>query len=346
MRALVLRDFLELVVTVEPDPVPGEGETLVRVLYTGICGTDVHGFTGENGRRVPGQIMGHETVGRVVGAESDFGDGSLVTVNPVISCMACAACEAGREQHCAERRIIGVTPDIRSAFADYVVVPTRNVVPLSDAIPVQYGALVEPLAVGQHAVARGGSAAADGVLIVGGGPIGQACTLAARRAGATVVVSEIDHQRRQLVAALGAATIDPTVDDVASATAAALGRPADMAIDAVGSSQSLAACLAATATGSRVVLVGMNEPTPEIPAFAISTGERSVVGSFVYSAREFAETAAWVSTAPADLELLVEKTVGLTEAGATFADAAGGRNGPGKILVAMDQTDAFVSSPQ
>ena len=101
MRALVFKPPWELVVETLEDPRPAPGEVLIRVAATGICGSDVHGFTGANGRRHPGQVMGHETVGVVeeVGADVDpvlgLRPGATVTVNPLLACGDCPACDAG-----------------------------------------------------------------------------------------------------------------------------------------------------------------------------------------------------------------------------------------------------------
>src|SRR3954471_9752606 len=138
MRALVLEEWWKLVVTDLPDPVVGEDEVLLEILATGICGSDIHGYTGDNGRRAPGQVMGHETVGRVLARggslATDEGPavGAVVTVNPVIGCGRCDRCRAGQEQACPDRTVIGVTPSLRSAFAERMVAPARNVVELPD----------------------------------------------------------------------------------------------------------------------------------------------------------------------------------------------------------------------
>lgn len=343
MKALVLRDFGALVVEDRPDPECGPGEVLLRITVTGICGTDLHGFTGENGRRRPGQIMGHETVGRIAATGPDvrLPLGGLATVNPVLSCGSCTPCADGRQQACAQRRVIGVDPAITSAFAEYLVVPETNVVPLPDELPEEYGALVEPLAVGYHAAMRGGCGAGDRVLVVGGGPIGQACVLACLRLGARqVVVSEPDPGRRELCRALGAVPVPPGSDAADESTVELAGRvsevfggPATLALDAVGVDATIADCLACTGYGANVVLVGMQSPALSVPAFAVSTGERALIGSFCYSAEEFRSTAEWVGTAPSELDALIERTVDLSAAPATFTDLTHGAPVPGKILV-------------
>ena len=100
-----------------------------------------------------------------------------------MSCGECWACQSGQEQWCSRRVVLGVAPEIPAAFADRVAVPAANIVPLPEDMPEELGALVEPMAVGYHAVRRGQPRPEDRVLVIGGGPIGQACLLAARRAG-------------------------------------------------------------------------------------------------------------------------------------------------------------------
>lgn len=332
----MLKDFGDLVVAERETPVAGPGQVLLRTLSTGICGSDLHGYTGANGRRVPGQVMGHETVGRVaaVGDGVDLPEGLLATVNPVISCGVCPACAAGTEQLCATKRVIGVDPAISAAFAEYVAVPAANLVPLPESMPEAYGALIEPLAVGYHAATRGAVTAADSVLVIGGGPIGQAVVLAARRMGAErILVSEPNAGRRRLCEGLGAEVVDPAAGALPDQVRERLGGPATVAFDAVGVSATIADALAATSLGARVVLVGMGAPTVELGAFAISTAERSLIGTFSYPAAEFRAAAEWVAEAPAELDRLIEKQVELEEAPAAFAQLARDLGIAGKVLV-------------
>lgn len=351
MRALVMKGNWQLEVEDLPAPEPAPGEILVRVIATGICGSDIHGFTGENGRRFPGQVMGHETVGRV-GAlgEGTAGhgprEGQLVTVNPVISCGDCEACAADAQQRCPSRRVIGVDPALRSAFAEAMTVPARNVVPLSEDLPVEYGALVEPLAVGYHAAVRGGCGEKDRVLVIGGGPIGQAAALAAVRLGAAAVaVSEPNPARRDLLERLGLTAVDPTAGELADLVPQALGGRPTLTLDAVGATGTVSDALAVSDLGSRIVLVGMHSPRVDIPAYAVSTEERTVIGSFCYSANEFTETAQWVAETDLDLSALVEGRVDLSEAADSFTSLARGENPASKVLVYPHGTDDPALSP-
>lgn len=309
----------------------------MEVIATGICGSDFHGYSGENGRRHPGQIMGHETVGRIreLGpAVTGLDAGRLVTINPMMVCGTCEACLAGRDQWCRQRVVLGVAPDVPAAFADLVAVPAANIVPLPDDMPAELGALVEPLAVGHHAVRRGGAVVSDRVLVIGGGPIGQACLLAARRSGIEeVAVSDLSPSRRALCTRLGAKVVDPTSADLAETAAEALGGPPTLVLDAVGVSRTLEDALTVSALGARIVLVGMGAPRVELPAYAVSTEERTLIGSFTYAAEEFAETAAWVGSVPDGIEALIEGRVGWDAAPQSFDDLARGRTAASKILV-------------
>jgi threonine dehydrogenase-like Zn-dependent dehydrogenase len=345
MRTLVLEDWRRLVVEEAPDPQPAAGEVLVRTIATGICGSDVHGYTGENGRRALGQVMGHETVGRVeaLGPGADPGSGlsvgDVVTLNPVIGCGRCEQCRDGSPQACSTKTVVGVTPSYTSAFSELVVAPAPNVIPLPEGTPVEYGALVEPLAVGYHAARRGSIEQGALVLVVGGGPIGQACVLAAQRLGADrVVVSEPSQHRRSLCSGLGAAVVDPTsADDLATAVIGELGGRPSVVLDAVGTVASLEAAFACAPLMSTIVLVGMGQQVLQVAAFEVSTKERAVVGSFCYTPVEFAETASWVGSCPHDLGLLIQDRVPLARADEAFADLADGRGDLSKILVMVQE---------
>jgi len=339
VKALVFHGPHQISVEERPDPHPAAGEVLLKVIATGICGSDVHGYTGKNGRRFPTQVMGHETVARVLEVGADVTDppalGALVTINPVIACGGCPACESKQEQRCPTRRVIGVDPTISSAFAELLAVPAWNVVPLADDLPPLLGALVEPLAVGYHAARRGGVSAGSAVLVIGGGPIGQAAALGARRLGGTVVVSELSPSRGALLTKLGFGVIDPSTGDLAELSRAHLGRLPDVVIDAVGITPTLSQALTVSAVGAMIVVVGMGSPTVELGAYRISTEERTVIGSFCYGSVEFAETAGWLAAHADELSPLVDGSVDLTGAPQAFADLAAGTSTASKILVRM-----------
>lgn len=340
MRALRLEDIGRLGLVDLAEPIAAPNEIIIETIATGICGSDIHGYTGENGRRFPGQIMGHETVGRIssVGSQVDghlYPIGALATVNPVIVPSSESDEYEGREQHDPQRRVLGVDPTIVSAFAELFAVPAKNVVVLTELRNPLHGALIEPLAVAVHAVRRVGLSPGQVVLVVGGGPIGQSCILAAKRAGAgRVIVSEPNEARREVCRALGADAIDPAEAPVPEAVRALTdGRGVDVAIDAVGATATIADALQSTVLGGRVCLVGMAQPNVSLAAYRISTDERTLIGSFTYPAHTFSEAAQWVAEGDSMLDLLVSQVVGPDEGDVAFARLARTLDVPAKVLV-------------
>lgn len=344
MRALELKDFGQLVIVDRERPAAGPNEVLIDIVATGICGSDVHGYTGENGRRHPGQVMGHESVGRIAvlgpGSErAGLSVGQSVTFNPLISCNKCEACKVGQQQHCPERTVIGVNPYLVSAFAEQLAVPVGNVVPLSPATPIVYGALVEPLAVAFHAVRRARIGAGQNVLVIGGGPIGQSVILAAVQEGAArVLVSEMDPERRALCGRLGAMPLDPSTSPVENQVRAAFGSLADATVDAVGIRPTIATALNATKFGGVVSLVGMGSPELVFDAYRVSTEEREIVGSFCYNNQDFRDAAAWVDQGSPVLAELISREVSMEDADTAFAGLAAADGTAGKVLVRLDSS--------
>ena len=335
MKALIYRGPWDIGVEEVPTPSPAPDQVLLKVAATGICGSDIHGYTGRTGRRRPGQIMGHETAARICTLPADAAAaglrvGQLVAVNPVIGCGQCERCQADDAHTCARRKVIGVNPEIASAFADYLVAPTANLVPLAESVTEIGGALVEPLAVGYHAAVRGGCGPSDRVLVIGGGPIGQACAIAARRLGADVMVSEPNPPRRDLLERFGFDSVIDPGPDSATLIDAADGR-ITLVLDAVGSTGSLSAATRVSEPLSRIVLVGMQAPKLELDAYAISTAERQLIGSFSYSAEEFRQTAAWLADHP-ELEQLVDAQVGWSGVPEAFHSLAAGESTASKIV--------------
>ncbi|MGC0252378.1 zinc-dependent alcohol dehydrogenase [Pseudactinotalea sp. Z1748] len=338
MISLVLEEIGRLVVAEDVKPAPGAGEVRVRVAVTGICGSDIHGYTGENGRRFPGQVMGHEASGWIdqIGPDSEEFGLSLnqpVTFNPLVVPLDQAENFRGREQHCPDRYVIGVKASIPAAFATHVIIPSRNIVPLGPDVPVEHGALVEPLAVGVHAVRRVMAEPDTRCLVIGGGPIGQAVVLALKMAGVgQIYVSEVDSARRDLVEQLGARALDPLAEPLTTALDA-LGGPVGVTFDAVGTDSSVADALSTTTRGGRICLVGMGSPAITLNAFRISTDERSLVGSFTYSGQDFLDAAEYVSRASKEMSLLISREVSPAEADSAFRSLAKGDGTPGKVLV-------------
>lgn len=307
-------------------PIPGQGEVQIRVAFTGICGSDLHGYTGKSGRRIPGMVMGHEASGIVSGTGPGADPalvGRQVTFNPALTCDG--GCGHGAENHCEQLRVIGVDPSIQGAFADYLVVPAHRVVPL-DGIDLRLGACIEPLAVAVQAVERARVEAGQRVVIVGGGMIGQCLALVARaRGAASVALSEANPHRRAAAEAMGFETVSP--DDVAS-------RPlSDVSFDAVGIDATAAATIGAVRKGGTVCFVGLGLPTINIPLFGVVVAERSIVGSFAYTDAAFDEARDMLARRSVDLTGAIGADTDFEHVGDAFEDLASARRHDLKILM-------------
>lgn len=325
MRVLVFDGPHRMHVERRTSPQPGPGEIRIRIARIGICGSDLHGYTGESGRRVPGMIMGHEAAGWIdaIGPGSTGVVGRPVIFNPALPCDG--MCGHTAENRCERLRVIGVTPDIQGAFADRIVVPEGRVVPV-DGMPMEWAAAVEPMAVGLQAAEHLEAAPGERVLVVGGGMIGQCVAQAARLMGAEdVVVSDPMDERRALAAACGFHAVAPEeVPRVSSF---------DRAVDAVGLSLTAAASIRAVSPGGTVVFLGLGAPEVAIPLFEIVLQERRIVGSFCYRDEVFREAAARVADGSLDVASLLGPVVPLDEAPAAFEDLATGARRDVKILV-------------
>jgi len=288
MKALLLSDYKQLEITEQPKPQVGEAELLIRVAACGICGSDVHGYDGSTGRRLPPIVMGHEAAGVVeeVGSGvSGFRAGDRVTFDSTVFCGQCFYCRRGQVNLCDEREVIGVsTPLFRrmGAFAEYVTVPARIAYHLPDAMPFAHAALIEAVSVAVHAVSLTPIALDDTVLVVGAGMIGLLTLQAALLAGAgRVFVIDVDDTRLQLARDLGAAQTFNSreagaLDRVMESTS---GRGVDSALECVGTTATVKYAIDLTRKGGTVTLVGNIAPTIELGLQNVVTRQIRVQGS-------------------------------------------------------------------
>jgi len=328
MRALVFHGVGRLSVEERAPRALAPHEVRVEVASVGVCGSDVHGYVGANQRRVPGMIMGHEAVGVIseLGAEVEGLEvGTPVAINPATSCDECDACRTGADNLCPQRALYGCVLALPGAFADEIVVDARNAVPFVGPAPVEWGALVEPFAVGDRCAGQLDGALDRGVLVIGGGPIGIGAALAARRRGAArVVVSEPQEHRRSVLERLGLETIEPA--------ALADAPPFDGALECVALGPTLEAALNAVVPRGQVSLVGLAEPEIPLPVMPLVVGERMVRGSFTYTRADYRAVAEWLASGEVDLAPIIEARVTLDELPDVFATYAAGTNSAVKTL--------------
>jgi L-iditol 2-dehydrogenase len=288
MKALILAGYKKLELTDLPVPEPREDELLIRVHACGICGSDVHGYDGSTGRRIPPIVMGHEAAGvveRAGRAVTGFGAGDRVTFDSTIYCGDCFFCQRGEVNLCDHREVLGVSTPLfgrMGAFAEYVTVPARVAYKLPDALPFEHAALIEAVSVAVHAVALTLVNPGDTVLVVGAGMIGLLTLQAARAAGAgKLLVADIDPSRLEMARSLGADQVFDSreadvVDRIIEITA---GRGADIAVECVGATAPIKLAIDSMRKGGTVTLVGNVSPTAEIALQSVVSRQIRLQGS-------------------------------------------------------------------
>jgi len=308
-----------------PDPQPGDDELLVRVKACGICGSDVHGFTGKTGRRIPPLIMGHEAAGVVQGIGENargFRKGDRVCFDSTVYCNKCAACRAGKYNRCVNRQVLGVSvPEFKrhGAFAECVAVPWWIVAGIPDNMSFVQAALLEPVSIGMHAANRARISIGDTVVVVGAGTIGLFVLQACKLKGARVIICDINEFRLGIARKLGADVVmNPAAVNLKETVFKATdGGGADVAFEVVGFAQTFADAVSVTKTGGHLVAVGNLQKTAEFNLQELVARELTFTGSYA-SCGEFRQGIDLVASGKINVEPLISDVLPLREGPSAF----------------------------
>ncbi|MBS1799681.1 MAG: galactitol-1-phosphate 5-dehydrogenase [Acidobacteria bacterium] len=303
MKALLLSSYNHLELTEMPAPAPAAGELLVEVAACGICGSDVHGYDGSTGRRIPPIVMGHEAAGVVtaVGAGvTAYKPGDRITFDSTVYCGACEFCRRGEVNLCNDRQVIGVScGEYRrhGAFAEYLVIPERIAYRLPDAFNFADAAMLEAVSVALHGIAVTEIKGGETALVIGAGMIGLLLLQAARAAGCSkVYISDIDETRLRLAASLGADQTFLASGEVLSSKILELtgGIGVDVVLEAVGATETIATGIDCVRKGGTVTLVGNITPQVTIPLQKVVSRQIRLQGSCA-SAGEYPQAIALIA---------------------------------------------------
>lgn len=297
-------------------------QELVRVLASGICGSDMHAYLGHDARRPAPLILGHEAAGVIEGGARD---GTRVTINPLVSCGVCRACLSGRENLCAERLIISMPPR-EGAFAQYVAMRPDNLIEVPDDVSLDKAALAEPLAVSWHSARLGLEAldpsASRRALVLGGGAIGLAAALALKAMGVDdVTIAEPNDTRRAFLQTRCGQ----------EAVAAADG-DYGLVIDAVGYAATRATASECVEPGGVIIHIGLGEDLGGLDVRRMTLQEITFIGTYTYTAQDFRDTAAAIFDGRLGPLDWIE-TRDLADGADAFADLRAGRVAAPKIVL-------------
>ena len=302
-------------------PAPGPGEVQVNVAYCGICGTDLHIYLGHMDARVGFErTIGHEmsgVIGAVGAGVEGLAPGQPIVVRPLDHCGDCPACAAGHEHVCHSLKFIGIDTD--GAFQQVWNVPAHTIHVLPDGLDLAHAALIEPLAVAVHDVDRGQVQPGEDVLVIGGGPIGMLVAMAAREAGATVTISEINENRLAFARKVGFAVMNPNEVDVAKAVHEATGgKGADVVFEVSGSQPGVDLMTAAAATRGRIVMVAIHAAKPQIDMFQFFWRELELIGARVYRPGDYDRAMALLAKGVVACDAFITDIQPLSEIEAAF----------------------------
>lgn len=305
------------------DIAPRDNEVKIKVKAAGICGSDVHGYQGITGRRIPPMIMGHEFSGLIseVGSAVDtLKPGERVTAYPMDFCGNCLSCKSGSMQFCPDKKQFGVLT-VNGAFAEYICVPEKVCYKLHDHVSYSAGSMVEPLAVAFRGVAQAGDIEGRTILIVGSGTIGLLLTACAKvKKPAAIIVTDLSDTRLDVARQMGAdVTVNPSSSDVNKAVMDhTAGKGVDVSFEAVGVTPACVQSLENLRIGGTSVWLGQGKKTVEIGMLDIVTRELRIRGSFTYGLEDFKSAVDMLNSGSIDPDPIISEEVPMGQAAKWF----------------------------
>jgi threonine dehydrogenase-like Zn-dependent dehydrogenase len=300
MKALVYTGTRELVYRDEKNPLEVDGESILKVHASGICGSDMHAYHGNDERRVPPLILGHEVSGEVQNGKFK---GKDVVLNPLITCGKCEYCLKGREHLCPKRIILGMNRPIerQGVFAEFVATPDENIYEIPNGLDKKEAPVAEPTAVSLHAVLIGEESLKKPLsecktLIQGGGAIGLLCglILSKIKGNRNIVLSDPNNLRLSECAKyLDAKFVSPNAKEIKS-------NSFDIIFDTVGLEASRQQAIDTVKPGGSIIHIGLTQPAGPFNFRKMTLQEITVIGTYCYTNKDFEQT----------LKILANKDIG------------------------------------
>ena len=318
MKAAVYTGSKLLEVRDVADPVIGGEEILIRIAATGICGSDLYHISGKNPRISPPVILGHEFTGTVISIGEGVPEGlfslrDVVTVDPVIKCGVCEYCLSGQENLCRNFRLTGHQRD--GGYAELVGVHWSQVIKLPESIGLEFGHLVEPVAVAVHGLSLVPVETAGSVVVMGAGPIGFITAQVARALGAgTVVLTDVIEERLKLAERYGFLSVNAASGSWKEQLRANLAAgEADLVIDAAGTRDTALVMPEFCKPGGHLLIIAMQKGFPEVNLQDIGLFEKHLESSRLYLRKDFLRAVRLIESGKIDLSELIKDRFPLTD---------------------------------
>jgi len=321
-------------------PVHGSNEVLLKVVQTGICGSEVHAYEGTHPFREPPSVLGHEVVGIIekIGSNvSGLSEGDVVTVEPQYGCNKCIHCESGNYHLCNNKTVLG-TPKWEGSFAEYMVAPASTIYKLPSDLPYHIGVLTEPLAVGVHAVNIAGVEKGDKVAILGSGPIGLLTAVAAHNAGAEriVITDTLDHNL-EAGRELGVTdTVNVSKDSLTDYIDEHLGS-VDKVFLTVGFESTVDDAVNIVSKKGKIISIAIFEGKTGIDLNKVFLSEIQILGCSMYVKDDYQEAISIVSQQKYPLEVLTKHSFSLEDINEAMKVAARKKDGAIKVIIDLEK---------
>ncbi|MBN2469760.1 MAG: alcohol dehydrogenase catalytic domain-containing protein [Anaerolineae bacterium] len=280
-------------------PVPGPEQVLIAVKRIGVCGSDIHVFHGKHPYTSYPVVQGHEVSGVVAETGANvigFGPGDRVVFMPQVTCGECYPCRHGMYHICESLKVMGFQTS--GAAQEYFAIDAGLVLKVPDDFDLDYAAMIEPIAVGVHAVRRGGDVRGKNVVVLGAGTIGNLTGQVARALGAkSVLITDISPFKLQKALECGFDHVaNPNEENLGEAIARVFGpAKADLILECVGVEATITQAIEHARKGSTIVIVGVFGEKPRTDLGLVQDRELSLVGTLMYQQADY-ETAIALTT--------------------------------------------------
>ena len=290
MYALVYTDTQKIIYREEKNPKLINGESVIKVSASGICGSDMHAYHGKDNRRVPPLILGHEVSGII---EKGNEAGKKVVLNPLITCGSCNFCNKGREHLCEKRIILGMNKPIerQGGFAEYVSIPNKNIYELPENLKIKEAPISEPCAVALHAVELGEKQLSESIsnnkiLIIGAGAIGLLCGLILSKVKNCKDIVIVDPNEERLKESLKYLDADGLKPDSKVINSDHFG----VIFDTVGLEVTRQQAIKCKKPGGVVIHIGLTQPSGTFDFRKTTLQEITFIGTYCYTNKDFEKT--------------------------------------------------------
>jgi len=338
MRAIVFLGQEDIEIQECPDPIPGEGEVLIRVEACGICGSDLHAY--KTGMYAPGLVIGHE-FGGVVAAVGvgvvGFKPGDWVTANSGIGCGGCFLCQNGKENLCEQSFKLGVTDD--GAMAELVKVPQSGVYHIPDNLSLKEACLAEPFSITLHGLNQSRFRLGDRVLIIGAGPIGLCLLQVLQTAGAGAIwIMETNPFRIDLAMHMGAdfALNPQDVSPLSVLSNLTNGTMADIVFECAGLPVTITQAPMLVRRGGQVVILGICDQPVEMDFLSIITSEIDIQMAYYSRAGAFARAIDFMAKKNLQAKPLISSEIPFDRVKENFESLLSPNSNQAKVLVCPD----------